>query len=194
MAEIAAVVGVSKSSVSLWARDVEFTPRPRSKAIRRAPDALQRRKQAEIERLLREGVARVGTLGRKEFLVAGAALYAGEGAKTDGQVLFANTDPRLVAFFCAWLRCFFDVDECRLRIRLYLHQGLDLDEASDFWARLTGIPREQFQKPYRAIPDASLRRTKHVNGCVAVRYGCSRTHRAVMGLVNALLASEALPG
>ena len=50
LAEIAATLGVSKSSVSLWVRDVEFTPLSRPpRGRRRAPNALQRRKQAEVD-------------------------------------------------------------------------------------------------------------------------------------------------
>jgi hypothetical protein len=100
LAEIAAALGVSKSSVSLWVRDVEFTgPVVRSaRGRRRDPNALQRRKQGEIERLLEEGRARVGRLSEREFLVAGVALYAGEGTKRDGAVRFANSDPRMIVF------------------------------------------------------------------------------------------------
>lgn len=54
------------------------------------------------------------------LFAAGIALYAAEGAKRDGAVIFANTDPRMVAFFCSWLRSHFAVDETRLRCRLYL--------------------------------------------------------------------------
>ena len=109
MNEIAETLGVSKSSVSLWTRDVPFQPTlGQLGARRRGPNALQR--------------------------------------------------------------------------------------ASAFWSNLTGIPRSQFHKPYRAVADSSIRATKHEYGCVSVRYGCSRTHRAVMGLVDALLASKAIPG
>jgi hypothetical protein len=196
--EIANELGVAKSSVSLWVRDVEFVPRPRtrplSRARRRGPSAASRRKADEIERLLADGRDRIGQLSEREFLVAGAALYAGEGAKGDGKLKFANSDPRMIAFFCAWLRRFFSIEESRLRLHLYLHEGLDLDEATMFWAGLTGIPPEQHCKPYRAVPDPSIRRSKHPMGCPAVVYSCSRTHRAVMGLVHALLSSEAIPG
>jgi transposase len=102
LSEIALRVGVSKSSVSLWVRDVEFAPLPRPpRGRRRAPNALQRRKQAEIKRLVEEGRARIGRLSEREFLVAGVALYAGEGAKQDGRVRFVNSDPRMVVFFCS---------------------------------------------------------------------------------------------
>ena len=40
----------------------------------------------------------------------------------------------MIAFFLAWLRRFFEVDESRLRLRLYLHEGLDLDAANAFWS------------------------------------------------------------
>jgi hypothetical protein len=195
LAEIASRLGVSKSSVSLWVRDVEFDPLPRPpRGRRRGPNALQRRRQAEIDRLVAEGRERIGRLSEREFLVAGVALYAGEGAKEDGRVRFVNSDPRMVVFFCAWLRHFYEVDESRLRLALYLHQGLDLEAAMAYWSALTGIPQAQFTQPYRAVPDPSIRHTKHVHGCVTVSYSCSATHRAVMGLVRALLSDGAIPG
>lgn len=196
LGEIAARVGVSKSSVSLWVRDVEFdAPVVRSaRGRRRDPNALQRRKQGEIERLLEEGRIRIGRLSEREFLVAGAALYAGEGTKRDGAVRFANSDPRMILFFCCWLRQFFEIDESRLRVRLYLHEGLDLAATIAYWSALTGIPPRQFVKPYRAVPDASIRHAKHVHGCVTVSYSCTATHRSVMGLVSALLSGSAIPG
>lgn len=139
--EIADELGVAKSSVSLWVRDVEFTPRPHPNANFgarcREPNALQRRKAEEIALMRMSGVERIGTLSDRDLLIAGTALYAGEGSKADGTVGFANTNPSLI----------------------------DLEEG--------------------------LRTAKHVNGCVSVVYHCSRTHRAIMGLVHALLDAEA---
>jgi hypothetical protein len=196
-AEICAELGVAKSSVSLWCRDVEVDGATWARRVRatrnhgarsRPPNRLQRAKTEEIERLRRWGHDTMGTLNDRELLVAGTALYAGEGSKTDGGVRFANSDPRMIQLFLRWLRHFFDVDESRLRVRLYLHEGLDVDAAIEFWARTTGIPTTQFGKPYRAVADPTRRRTKHVNGCACVVYASSSMHRAVMGLVDALLS------
>lgn len=55
LARIADELGVAKSSVSAWVRDVEFVPGSRTAARRRAPNALQRRKQREIDELLEAG-------------------------------------------------------------------------------------------------------------------------------------------
>jgi transcriptional regulator with XRE-family HTH domain len=193
LADIAARLGVAKSSVSLWVRDVEFAPRPRLRGRRRGPNALQRRKAEEIARLHEEGRARIGDLSDRELLTAGTALYAGDGSKRDGEVRFATSDPDLVRIFCVWLRRFFDVDERRLRVRLYLHEGLDLEAAVSHWVAVTGIPADQFRKPYRAVPDPTVRRAKHVYGCAHVVYACARTHRAVMGLIAGLKAAAIDP-
>ena len=168
--DIATELGVAKSSVSLWVRNVEFEPRPRrigAVARRAGPNKLRERKEREIAELLDEGRRRIGRLSEREFLVAGTALYAGEGTKQDGDLRLANSDPRMILFFCTWLRHFFTVDESPLRVRLYLHEGLDLEGANRFWSDHTGIPLSQFGRPYRAVPDSSIRRNKHPLGCPA---------------------------
>jgi transcriptional regulator with XRE-family HTH domain len=194
LADIASQLGVSKSSVSLWVRDVPFTPSPRRHSAQRRPHPQRLAKLAEIEAMDAEGVARIGTLSDEAFLAAGVALYAGEGAKRDGSVSFANSEPAMIGLHCAWLRRFFEIDESRLRVRVYLHEGWDLERAEEFWSQVTGVPRSQFHVAYRAAADPSIRRNKHEHGCAYVVYSCSRTHRQVMGLVRALLSSGAIPG
>lgn len=193
--EIACELGVAKGSVSVWVRDVEFAPRPRSAARRRGPNRLQVAKAEEIERLRREGAERIGRLTERDLWIAGLMLYAGEGAKNDrGNVLLANTDPRMVLFHLTWLRRFFDIDESKLRLRLYLHEGLDLEAANDFWSTLTGIPLTQFSSPYRAVADPSIRRSKHPMGCPGVRYCSTKVLRTILGAIDGLLDCERLPG
>jgi hypothetical protein len=194
LADIATVLGVAKSSVSLWVRDVELTPSPRRTGAQRRPHPAHEAKLRQIEELNAEGITRIGVLSAEAFLAAGAALYAGEGSKGDGSVKFANTDPKIVSFFCAWLRRFFEIDESRLRAKVYLHAGLDLDAAELHWSAVTGIPRSQFGKAYRPEPRHGIRHTKHEYGCAYVVYACATTHRRIMGLVRALLTSGAIPG
>jgi hypothetical protein len=102
--DIADALGVSKSSVSLWVSDVPFTPSTRRTGPQRRPHPFHEAKLAQITALNAEGIERIGTLSDAAFLAAGAALYAGEGTKRDGAVRFANSDPTMVRFFCAWLR------------------------------------------------------------------------------------------
>jgi hypothetical protein len=194
LADIAETLGVSKSSVSVWVREVVFEPKPRQRPTFVSPHPQHLAKLHEIAALNATGLERIGRLGDDAFLAAGVALYAGEGAKTDGAVMFANTDPAMIRFFCAWLRTFFQIDETRLRVRVYLHEHLDLAIAQTHWSTVTGIPLTQFGKAYRAVADPSRRSNKHEYGCAYISYGSSPVHREVMGLVRALLSSEAIPG
>lgn len=191
---IASELGVSRSSVSVWVRDVRFEPKPRHRPIFRNPSSLHLAKLAQIEEMNEWGREQIGVLSEAAFLAAGVALYAGEGSKGGGEVVFANTDPEMVSFFCAWLRRFFEIDEVRLRVRVYLHEGLDMDAAQESWSAVTGIPLDQFRRGYRAEADPTIRKNKHENGCVYVRYCCSKTHRQIMGLQRALLSLAAIPG
>ncbi len=199
LGEICEELGVSKASASLWCRDVETdeqelarrrAARGRAARTQRPPNKLQRAKQAQLERCRIEGLQAIGELSERDLLVAGLALYAGEGAKRDGYVWFANSDPRMIAFFIAWLRYFFDVDEARLRVALYLHRGLDLDAAVAFWSKVTQIAPAQFRKPYRAVPDPSIRKAKHPMGCPGLGLTDVSIHRALMGQIDALLSSS----
>ncbi len=200
LTEISEAVGCSKASASKWCRDVELDEkvleqRRRSRflagnegARRRGPNKLQRRKAAEIEEMRIAGLDVVGRLNERDLMMVGIALYAGEGSKTPGEVRFANSDPRMISMFVEWMRRCFGISPETMRLRLYLHEGLDLDAANQFWSDLTGIPRERFRRPYRAVPDPSIRKAKHPMGCPAVCVTSIRLHRQVMGLVDALLS------
>jgi hypothetical protein len=193
LADIATELSVAKSSVSRWVEDVQFEPSPRRTSRKRSPNRLQRAKQAEIERCHDDGIERVGEIGDREFLMAGLGLYAGDGSKTPGSVRFANSNPAMVKFFCDWLRRFFEVDEPRLRIQLYLHADLDLDSAMEAWVAVTGIPPAQFTKAYRAVVDETRRHNRYVHGCCHVVYSSTRVHREIMGLLDAFMSVPVRP-
>jgi hypothetical protein len=187
--EIATELGCAKSSASLWTRGVAFEPKPRNRGNNvTKPHPLHLKKLAEIEACKAWANEALGNMSDRDLFMAGIGLYAGDGAKTGDGFKFANSNPDLVVFMLRWLRTFFDVDEERLRLRLYLHQGLDLGKAQAHWSSATGIPTVQFTKPYRPVADASIRHTKHVHGCAHVTYSCTKTLRKTLALLDALLS------
>ncbi len=187
--EICEELDCAKSSASIWTRGVEFTPKPRNRGNGvTKPHPLHIKKLVEIEECNKWASEAVGSMSDRDLFMAGIGLYAGDGSKTGNVVQFANSNPALVALFCTWLRRFFDVDETRLRVSLYLHAGLDLDAAVEHWEGVTKIPRAQFSKAYRPVPDASIRHTKHEFGCAHVRYSHAKSLRKILGLLEALVS------
>ena len=193
--EIADELSVAKSSVSRWVRDVDFVPRPRHRGHPAGPKhPLRVRKEAELEQCRLEAEAAIGALSERDIAIYALALYAGEGSKTEGGVIFANSDPILVRAFLHWLRSEFELDEARLRGRLYLHEDLDLEEAERFWSDVTAIPRSQFQRAYRAAVQGSWRLNRHEFGCFTVRYHSRLLQRRVMARIAAIGSAFATPG
>jgi hypothetical protein len=193
--EIAKELGVSKGSVSVWVREIDFVARPRNRGHPAGPyHPMRLKKEAEIARCKQDAEAWVGELNDRELTMFALGLYAGEGNKTEGGVGMANTNPVYLKAFLTWLRRTFDIDESRLRAALYLHEGLDLEAATAFWSSLLDIPISQFTKPYRAVPDSSIRSAKHVYGCPSVRYGSSELLRRVLAMIEAVTSQIADPG
>ncbi|MFP5254504.1 MAG: hypothetical protein ACLGI8_01510 [Acidimicrobiia bacterium] len=113
LSEICEAVGCSRSSASLWCRHVVvdeavLAARRRQRLLngnegarQRGPNKLQRLKQAEIEAGIAEGFREIGSVSCRDLEIAALMLYAGEGAKSDGTIRLANTDPRLIGLFPA---------------------------------------------------------------------------------------------
>jgi hypothetical protein len=70
-------------------------------------------------------------------------LYWAEGAKQRNTVKFANSDVAMVRFFVRFMRQCFGVEpaEFRVRLNVYLNNGLSIREIEDFWLSALELPR-----------------------------------------------------
>lgn len=99
---IADELGVSKSAVSLWVRDVDFVPRPRNRGHPAGPKHPMRlKKEAEIERCRVEADEWVGLMSERDLAMFCLGLYAGEGSKTPGTVSMPTPTLGCCARCCA---------------------------------------------------------------------------------------------
>ncbi len=126
---IANELGVSKSSVSEWVRDVDFVPNPRNRGHPAGPKHPMRlKKEAELEWCRLEAEEWVGELSERDHAMFALGLYAGEGAKTnDGPVSMANTNPAYLLGLFVRVASGGSLTSTSsvCRARLYLHDGLD---------------------------------------------------------------------
>jgi transposase len=181
--EIAGELGVSKSSVSLWVRDM---PRPGRLSYEEC-----RRRNAEgvasywqAERPLREArwrdvsdaaAAQICGLTDREIVIAGAIAYWCEGTKNKpyrrgNRVVFINSDPELILFFLRFLAVA-GIERERLICQLHIHESADVPAAQRYWMGVTGLPAEQFHRPLlkRHNPKTVRRNTGELyHGCLRV--------------------------
>jgi hypothetical protein len=157
--EIAAALGVAKSSVSLWVRDLPVPARlshvecrQRSAEGTRRYWAAERPARRALRTAAREAAAaQVGELTDREVLIAGAIAYWCEGAKSkphrrSDRVMFINSDPALIRFFLRFLDAT-GTARTDLSFRIYIHESADVEAAQRFWREITEASADQFRRP-----------------------------------------------
>ncbi|MDP2677010.1 MAG: helix-turn-helix domain-containing protein [bacterium] len=157
--KVAKYLEVSKSTASIWCRDLELTQKQKERllqnAIRgghigriRGAEANRRKKQERIAAYQEKGKKVLENLSFKDLLLAGIALYWAEGSK-GSKLVFTNSDPQMIKFMMLWFRkimktpqedfmpCIFINEMHRPRIR----------KVQRFWSDYLDVSIKQFSKP-----------------------------------------------
>lgn len=148
-------LGCSKSSISLWVRDL---PKPERKRSHEEASAIARRgweaklRIRDKERQQRKTAAHreIGTLTDRELFLVGVGLYWSEGSKSKPYarretVTFINSDPDMITLYLAWLDLM-GVESERLRFHIMIHENADVARAEHYWADLVRVDASTFGK------------------------------------------------
>ncbi|MFD7687127.1 hypothetical protein [Streptomyces sp. NPDC059781] len=154
--QIEVELGCSRSSVSLWVRDLpkpepRYTPEEQRALMR---EGLARRREADREehRQTKLGARQeIGALTDRELFMTGVALYWAEGSKSKPydrreRAVFVNSDAGVIRVYLAWLDLL-GIDRRRLTFRVLIHESADIDSAHRFWAQVAEIDVSLFARP-----------------------------------------------
>lgn len=157
--DIAKKIKVSKSTVSLWCRDIELTPvqvkklhekmvkgsyRGRMKGARgQYEKRLERIRTSEVD-----GIKKIGKMSERDLLIAMGALYWGEGSKKKRELRLNNTDPEMIKFVIKIFRKIWKVpkDQFSLSVMINKIHRKREEELKGYWSNITKIPENQFTK------------------------------------------------
>jgi len=206
--EIITEVGVAKSTLSLWLREVGLSRTQQQKLTKRKVAAQKlgaekRRSQriAETEIINDECRYDIQNLTDRELFLMGVVLYWAEGAKPkdnnpSAMIDFANSDPAMLKLFVKWLIKFGNVKKSDINLRLHLHYLYKRREVElkKYWGNMLNIPEEQFAKTNFKKHNP---KTKRINvgedykGLVAIRVRKSTIlNRRIMGWIHAIIATQ----
>ncbi|MET7359057.1 hypothetical protein ABZS76_11455 [Streptomyces sp. NPDC005562] len=179
--QIQVELGCSKSSISLWVRDL---PRPeRRDPSEQAKLAARKRWEHELamrdveRQRVKDGARQeIGQLSDRELMMAGVALYWAEGTKDKEYarretVTFVNSDPAVIRLYLAWLRLLGIAPE-RLRYRLMIHITADTEGAERYWADVVGVDVSTFQRTtIKKHNPKTVRKNvgENYRGCLVIR-------------------------
>jgi transposase-like protein len=207
--EIAKKLGVSRSSASLWVRDIELTAEQREYLQTRQIASGHRGRMMGTEmnrnkRLQRIEDAKeyakldIPTLSKQDLFFVGLGLYWGEGVKSNsGSLAISNSDPRVIALIMHWFSSCFGVERDRFMPRIFIsdtHRDRE-EDIINFWIQRLGIPRTQFKKTVFLDKGKKLYENRYVYyGVMAlgVAKGGDIRHRILAGIDRtAFLDTEA---
>ncbi len=199
--QIQVELGCSKSSISLWVRDLPKPERKRSYAeaaaiARRGWEAKLRIRDEERQRTKQLAAQEVGQLTDRELFLVGVGLYWAEGSKSkpyrrQERVTFVNSDPDMIGVYLAWLNLL-GVEPERFRFAVQIHESADVAAAEEFWANHVGVERAPLLKTTlkKHNPSTNRKNTDEAyHGClrVGVRGGAD-LYRRIEGWWNGIAA------
>ncbi|MER7683872.1 hypothetical protein [Streptomyces sp. NPDC097610] len=180
--QIQAELGCSKSSISLWVRDLptpERKKRTREEAsaiAKRGWEVTMRLREEERRQTKQAATTSIGAMSDRELFLLGVGLYWAEGSKSkphlpQERVTFINSDPRMIEVYLAWLRLL-GVSADRLRFHVHIHESGDVEGAERFWTELVGGNAAAFGKTSlkKHSPKTNRRNVgQDYRGCLVVR-------------------------
>ncbi|MER6124051.1 hypothetical protein ABT173_15620 [Streptomyces sp. NPDC001795] len=199
--QIQVELGCSKSSISLWVRDLPRPERKRSyeeaaAIARRGWEAKLRLRDEERQRTKETAEQEVGPLTDRELFLVGVGLYWAEGSKSkpyrrQERVTFVNSDPRMISVYLAWLDLL-GVEPDRFRFAVHIHESADVVAAEEFWANHVGVDRAELLKTTlkKHNPSTNRKNTEESYlGCLRVDVrGGADLYRRIEGWWNGIAA------
>lgn len=203
--EIAQNLKVSKSSVSLWCRDMKLTLAQKKRIFTKAIQAghkgrllgaeVNRQKKLRVmNEYIQIGRTETATLTKKELLLIGAALYWGEGSKV-GQLSFVNSDKDMVVFMLRWFQIALNVKREDVMPRIYVNEQhmSRKNVIENYWSTILSIPRSQFRPTIFIKRPQRKKYTNHSKyyGLLSLRFRSSTNMKyRIFGLIEGLKYSK----
>ncbi|OHA90212.1 MAG: hypothetical protein A2832_02470 [Candidatus Zambryskibacteria bacterium RIFCSPHIGHO2_01_FULL_44_22b] len=189
--EISRTLRVSKSSTSLWVRNVELSSEAKKKiADKFTAGQLASQDTKRKQTILKESEAQnlaVNVLNHYSpninlDKILCAMIYYCEGNKIikDG-MRFTNSDPLLITAFLKLFRSTFILNEKKFRVCVHLHNYHDEDTQLKFWSKTAKIPLNQFIKSYKK-KNSGLYKKEGYQGCVSIRYAGAKIARELKAI------------
>lgn len=184
----------SKSSVSLWVRDIELTREQKHTLVLMNPAYNRQingaRTNAARHRVARERAQEAGRARARQcdpLHLAGCMLFWAEGSRNRNTVRFANSDPEMVRLFVKFLkRCFGIPDEhIRLTCNLFADHLERQWEIEQHWLDVAALPRSSLCKSTVNVYSKHSKRKRRNK----LPYGTCRVTVSRMSLVQSIYGS-----
>lgn len=188
---IAKKLGVSKSTVSYWVRDIELNDTQKDELTRRSGQCgnlASTKKWTELRERNRE-TGRAKAKNREWLYVLGCSLYWAEGSKKRNGITLTNTDSSLIKLFLEFLRKYFRLDNSEITFALQLYGDSDIVAAKKFWQQTLDLEEGASRSIY-IKSQTSGRMNKYPNGICSVSVNRTDIVQEIYGAIEEISGSN----
>jgi len=183
--EIADELGVAKSTLRGWVRDIELT-HDQIEALKERQylygaqnlGAKANRDKARKKRRYSQQIGRERAKNGSLLFALGCMLYWAEGAKKRNVLYFVNSDPNMMLLYMRFLREELDVEDasCALNIHCHTRDEVEIHRIEQYWLNLLRLPETCLRKT-QIKKGSDTRKNILENGVCAVGvYDTELTH------------------
>ncbi len=148
-------LGISKSTLSLWLRNLPLTEdqllklRVKEKRIETFRNTMKKKREKKLKKYYEYEKNKLKPFTQRDLFIAGLFLYWGEGNKTARHTIgIYNTDPSMIKFALIWLTQSLNIPKDKIRINLHLYSDMNVNREINFWLKELRLNRNQLNKPY----------------------------------------------
>lgn len=188
--EILQKISVSKSTLSLWLRDIPLSKEQQQQLLNKKQQGANRgakkRQEDRIEKtkiIIKAAEKEAREMYNNPLFLIGLVLYWAEGDKSDiiEQVKFTNSDPILVKLMMKWFLLICHIPKEKIRINIHIHTLHCRKNIEEYWSKITNIPLTQFYKTQIKPTTLRQRRNHLYNGTCAITILSRELFRKIKG-------------
>ena len=195
-------LGIPKSTLSYWFKDISLTTKQKDKLHRDWQNALVAARKEAVkwhngEKLKRIHIAEKKAIDVLENIdfesdsileLSLAVLYLAEGFKKNEETGLGSSDPNTLRFFLRALKKLYNLDVTRVRCELYLRYDQDPEELKRYWAKELSLPLLNFKHVHVDKRTIGRSTYDHYKGVCSIRCGNVAIRRRLVFLAEKYFA------
>jgi transposase-like protein len=193
---IVETIGVAKSSVSVWVRDIKVEEerllRINGNRCRSVEEwsriGAMNAENARLRRIAFQANSAMSQEAvRENLFLIGCMLYWGEGTKDKNVITLCNSDPEIMRTFMRFLRDALEVkdEEITLTVNAYTNNGVSKEEIEAYWLNLTGLKPSSLRKGQFNPPHSASKKVKRnlLYGTARIRVASTEKLHRIYGCI-----------
>jgi len=191
-------IGLSKSTLSDWLKEIPYKPNKLVKkrirgAQMKSAQFKHSQRMADIKKMKKLAKKELGKLTKRDLWLLGIGLYLGEGTKLQENIQIINSDPEIIKIAIKWFKKICGLKNENFAPRIHLYPDNDISTTINYWSKIIDIPKTQFgktqidvrtdksSKKKRKLPYGTLQ--LEIRSCGKKEFGRS-LHRRIMGWIE----------